>query len=198
MPSSSPKMACVGKRSRTSARMAASAPLSAMVTGDASFLSSISSGVRKYLTVISAAASTRSAARVTYSAGTSDAAAAATTEAREAPRWERVAIDGKDFPRVPPTTRDERVATSAALDACGHDSGRIGSTKGTSGPCSGRNPATRDALWRPAARLTAAPPPKPPPEWITELTFVKSSCHFARVPMPHRRSQPPPGWTPTG
>ena len=39
----------------------------------------------------------------------------------------------------------------------------MGSTKGTSCPCSGRNPATRDALWRPAARLTAASPPKPPP-----------------------------------
>ena len=50
----------------------------------------------------------------------------------------------------------------------------MGSTKGTSGPCSGRNPATRDALWRPAARLTATPPPKPPLERITELTFVKS------------------------
>ena len=50
----------------------------------------------------------------------------------------------------------------------------MGSTKGTSGPCSGRNPATRDALWRPAALLTATPPPKPPLERITELTFVKS------------------------
>ena len=50
----------------------------------------------------------------------------------------------------------------------------MGSTKGTSGPCSDRNPATRDALWRPAARLTAASPPKPPLDWITELTFVKS------------------------
>ena len=57
MPCSSPKMACSGNRSFTikHGRLGA---LSAIVTGDASFLSSISSLVRKYFVVISPAAST--------------------------------------------------------------------------------------------------------------------------------------------
>ena len=47
MPCSSPKMACEGQRARTIARIADSASRSAIVTGLASFLSSIASDVRK-------------------------------------------------------------------------------------------------------------------------------------------------------
>ena len=199
MPSSSPKMACVGNRSWTSARMAASAPLSAMVTGDASFLSSISSGVRKCFTVMRAAASTRSAARATVLGGVVRGGRGGGDGSARGGSWLGARRDRKSHP----DTLDDAVGGAPrrgrGRDGCGYEGhgGSRADLRCIARAAGGRVETARDAGRCDEGGTAAHAHRDTAVTWHSRITSARKRRPVSVLGSPHRRSPHRP-WTRTG